>query len=86
VANKENQKWAKTCSLNLDPEIPAPLCRDPRLADNSRPLLAIADDLGRGAEARAALMRFLLVARIRMSAGKRLLILELHALRWGLIA
>jgi hypothetical protein len=47
--------WAANVQLNLDPEIPAELCSDPRLADNCRPLLAIADNLGRGDEARKAL-------------------------------
>jgi hypothetical protein len=78
VACKENQKWAKTCSLNLDPEIPAGLCRDPRLADNCRPLLAIADDLGRGAEARAALIE-LSASRPHQDVGGQALIDSLTA-------
>ena len=57
VAHGEIQKWAATCSLNHDPDIPAELCRDPRVADNCRPLLAIAEDLGHGVEARAALIK-----------------------------
>jgi Protein of unknown function (DUF3631) len=47
--------WAASVELDLDPQIPTELCRDPRLADNYRPLLTIADSLGRGPEARAAL-------------------------------
>jgi hypothetical protein len=46
----EIHKWADTCKLNLDPEIPL----NWRAGDNWRPLLAIADDLGRGEEAREA--------------------------------
>jgi hypothetical protein len=45
------QRWAMTCSLAPEPEIPANL----RTADNWRVLLSIADSLGRGAEARAAI-------------------------------
>jgi hypothetical protein len=56
VAHEEISRWAVTCALDQNPEIPPVLCRDPRLADNCRPLLAIADALGRGAEARAALI------------------------------
>lgn len=51
-----SQPWAANVQLNLDPELPLELRRDPRLADNCRPLLAIADSLDRGAEARAALI------------------------------
>jgi hypothetical protein len=46
------QKWATTCSLTTDPEIP-PSLRN-RAADNWRVLLAIADALSAGDEARAA--------------------------------
>jgi hypothetical protein len=46
----EIQKWANTCNLNPDPEVPL----KNRAADNWRVLLAIADDLGRGDEARKA--------------------------------
>ena len=38
--------------------MPPELCRDARLEDNCRPLISIADSLGRGAEARAALIEF----------------------------
>ena len=56
TAHEENSKWAATCSLNRKPEIPAELSYEPRLADVCRPLLSIADNLGHGAEARAALI------------------------------
>ena len=46
------RKWAATCSLSSDPESPKALRN--RAADNWRPLFAIADDLGKGDEARAA--------------------------------
>jgi hypothetical protein len=39
--------------LNLDPPMPAEIT-DPRMADNWRPLIAIADALGRGEQARQA--------------------------------
>jgi Protein of unknown function (DUF3631) len=45
------QEWAQTCSLAPDPEMPAALAH--RECDNWRTMLAIADTLGRGAEARA---------------------------------
>jgi hypothetical protein len=51
-SREQVQKWAATCSLARDPEMP-PALRN-RAADNWRVLLAIADDLGRGEEARAA--------------------------------
>jgi len=51
-----SEPWATNVQLDLDPEVPLELRRDPRLADNCRPLLAIADSLDRGAEARAALI------------------------------
>jgi hypothetical protein len=50
------ETWAANVQLNPNPDMPAELCRDPRVADNCRPLLAIADSLERGAEARAALI------------------------------
>jgi hypothetical protein len=50
------QAWADQVQLGLEPELPLELCRDPRLADKCRPLVAIADALDRGAEARAALI------------------------------
>jgi len=56
IAHEEMSKWAATCALDQNPKIPPELCRDPRLVDNCRPLLAIADALGHGAEARAALI------------------------------
>jgi hypothetical protein len=56
IAHEEICKWAATCSLNYDPEIPAELDND-RLADICRPLLSIADYLGHGAEARAAVIQ-----------------------------
>jgi hypothetical protein len=46
------RKWAARCNLNRDPEMPEGFRG--RLADNWRVLFAIADDLGRGEEARAA--------------------------------
>jgi Protein of unknown function (DUF3631) len=53
------QKWAATCSLS-EPEIPLGLHN--RVADNWHCLLAIADDLGHGASARAT--------AIALSAGR----------------
>lgn len=55
VIRAQCESWAASVQLDLDPEIPEELRRDPRLADNIRPLLAIADNLDRGSEARAAL-------------------------------
>jgi hypothetical protein len=52
AAREEIRKWAATCSLAAEPEMPPKLCNRP--ADNWRVLLAIADDLGHGEEARAA--------------------------------
>src|SRR4029077_8340324 len=53
VASREQiQKWAATCSLARDPEMP-PSLRN-RAGDNWRVLLSIADDLGHGEDARAA--------------------------------
>jgi Protein of unknown function (DUF3631) len=52
AARAEIQKWAATCTLAREPEIPPELRN--RAADNWRVLLAIADDLGHGEEARAA--------------------------------
>jgi hypothetical protein len=51
-----SEAWAANAQLDLNPEMPAELCRDPRIADNCRPLIAIADSFERGAEARAALI------------------------------
>jgi hypothetical protein len=52
ATREQIRRWTLTCSLNLDPDMPLELRN--RAADNWRPLLAIADDLGRGEEARAA--------------------------------
>jgi hypothetical protein len=60
-ARDELRKWAATCSLAQDPEMPAGFRN--RLKDNWRPLLAIADDLGHGEAARAA------ASVLRRSAG-----------------
>jgi hypothetical protein len=46
------QQWAATCALSRDPEMPQELTN--RAADNWRVLLAIADSLGHGEDARAA--------------------------------
>jgi hypothetical protein len=51
------ESWAaRVQQLNLDPEMPPELCRDPRLEDICRPLVSIAESLGVSAEARAALI------------------------------
>jgi hypothetical protein len=51
LASREQiRKWAATCVLEQDPDIPL----INRAADNWRVLLAIADNLGHGEEARAA--------------------------------
>jgi hypothetical protein len=52
------EAWAASVQLDLDPEMPAELSRDPRLADKCRALISVADSLGRGTEARAALIQF----------------------------
>lgn len=52
VARVEIGKWAATCQLARDPEMPSRLRN--RAADNWRALLAIADALGHGETARAA--------------------------------
>jgi len=52
AARAEIGKWAATCALAREPEMPPELRN--RAADNWRVLLAIADDLGHGAAARAA--------------------------------
>ena len=49
---EEILRWAQTCELAHDPEMPVQLRN--RAADNWRILLAIADSLGHGAAARAA--------------------------------
>jgi hypothetical protein len=50
----EIAKWASTCKLNPEPDMPASLRN--RAADNCRVLFAIADDLGYGEIARDAAM------------------------------
>jgi hypothetical protein len=50
------EDWASRVKLVLNPELPLALCRDPRSQDKCRPLIAIADSLDRGEEARAALV------------------------------
>jgi hypothetical protein len=51
------ESWAaRVQQLNLDPEMPLELCRDPRLEDICRPLVSIAESLGVSAEAIAALI------------------------------
>jgi hypothetical protein len=52
AARDQIRKWAATCSLARNPEMPSSLHN--RAADNWRVLFAIADDLGAGDEARAA--------------------------------
>jgi hypothetical protein len=47
------RRWAAKCSLNDEPEMP-PELGDDRTVDNWRPLISIADSLGRGEAARAA--------------------------------
>ena len=66
-------KLRATVSLDLNPEMPAPLCnsRNPRLADNCRPLISVADTFGPkfGEDARAALIELcanLPLSRIRV--------------------
>jgi hypothetical protein len=51
-------KWNAVISLNPEPELPAVLLKDPRIADNCRGLIAIADSFGEehGRTARAALV------------------------------
>jgi Protein of unknown function (DUF3631) len=76
VAREMIAKWRATVSLDLDPEMPAPLCnsRNPRLADNCRPLISVADTFGLkyGEAARAALIE--LCANLPHSdSGKQML-------------
>jgi hypothetical protein len=52
AAREQIKKWVATCSLAREPEMP-PQLRN-READNWRVLLAIADNLGHGEDARAA--------------------------------
>jgi hypothetical protein len=56
IAREEMEKWAATCTLDFAPEIPIELASDNRLKDVCLPLLSVADSLGHGAEARAALI------------------------------
>ena len=44
IVREAIQKWAARCNLNRNPEMPSGFRG--RTADNWRPLLAIADDLG----------------------------------------
>jgi hypothetical protein len=52
LARRGIQKWAASCTLAPDPEMPAALRN--RAADNWRVLLSVADDLGHGEAARSA--------------------------------
>jgi uncharacterized protein DUF3631 len=58
AARDQAEAWAPTAQLNLDPDIPEELRRDSRLEDICRPLISVADALGVGEEARAALIEF----------------------------
>lgn len=60
ASREQIQKWAATCSLAQDPEMPPSVHN--RAADNWRVLLAIADDLGHADDARTA--------AINLSAGR----------------
>jgi hypothetical protein len=68
------EAWAASVQLNLDPEVPRELCRDPRFEDNCRPLISVADSLGRGAEARRSNRVFRRPAflRCRRAGARRL--------------
>jgi hypothetical protein len=55
VLREEIQKWASNCLLARDPEMPPSLHN--RAADNWRVLIAIADDLGFGEDARSAAVK-----------------------------
>jgi hypothetical protein len=68
AAREQIGRWAATCQLARDPE--SPYRNRPR--DNCRVLLAIADDLRRGEEARAAL-RVLMADRPEEDPGVILL-------------
>jgi hypothetical protein len=52
ASREQIKRWAAQCELVRDPEVPPKLHN--RAADNWRVLLAIADDLGHGEEARVA--------------------------------
>ena len=56
IVREELQKFAATCTLDFNPEIPVELSSEMRLKDVCLPLLSIADCLGYGAETRAALI------------------------------
>jgi hypothetical protein len=56
IVREAIRKWAARCNLNRNPGMPAGFRG--RAADNWRPLLAIADDLGYGEAARAAAVAF----------------------------
>ena len=76
VAREMTAKWRATVSLDLNPEMPPSLCnsRNPRLADNCRPLISVADTFGPkfGEDARAALVE--LYANLPHSdSGKQML-------------
>jgi hypothetical protein len=57
-ARERIEKWNAAVSFNPDPEIPAVLLKDSRIADNCRGLIAIADSFGKehGRAVRAALV------------------------------
>jgi hypothetical protein len=73
IAREEIERWAATCTLDFDPDIPAELGSDSRIADAALALLSIADSLGHGTEARAALIE-LHAARPPQDDGVQLLI------------
>jgi hypothetical protein len=56
AARDLSEAWAANAQLDLDPRIPAELRRDSRLEDNCRPLISVAESLGRGEEAGSALL------------------------------
>jgi Protein of unknown function (DUF3631) len=63
--------WRRDVELNPDPELPAGLRN--RFADNWRPLIAIADSLGWGEQAREAMIAF---AREHQDADAKILLLS----------
>jgi hypothetical protein len=70
ASREQIQKWALTCRLAPDPEIPSQLCN--RSRDNWRVLLAIADSLGHGEAARGAAVK-LSANRVYIEPGVALL-------------
>jgi hypothetical protein len=64
-------KWKATVALNPDPELSEALLCDSRVADNCRPLIAIADSFGEayGEAARAALID-LCASRVHQEPAK----------------